>query len=80
MKAYIVATEAFRYTAEIREVAIPAGTYSFVIKTTWLGAKDPTAEHTAVQITLDAGGLIALRDLIDAAVPSELGGVSGEPA
>ncbi|MBK7515736.1 MAG: hypothetical protein IPI51_09000 [Betaproteobacteria bacterium] len=68
MKAHIVAAEAFRYTVEVRPLAVPAGIYSFAITSTWLGAKDPTSERTAVQISLDAGGLMALRDLIDAAV------------
>lgn len=68
MKAHIVATEAFRYTVEIRKLAAPAGNYSFKITSTWLGAKDPTAERTTVQITTDAAGLLALRDLINAEV------------
>ena len=68
MKAQIVTTEDFCYTAEIRKLAVPAGSYSFAITTTWHGAKNATAEQTAVQITLDADGLMALRDLIDAEV------------
>ena len=68
MRAHIVANEAFRYTAEIRKLDRPDSGYSFSITSTWLGAKDPTAEHTAVQITVDAHGLLALRDLIDAEV------------
>lgn len=68
MKAHIVATGAFRYTVEVRRLAVPIGNFNFAITSTWLEAKDPTAEQTAVQITLDAGGLMALRDLIDAAV------------
>ena len=70
MKAHIVATEAFRYTAEIRKLARLNCGYSFSITSTWLGAKDPTAERTIVQITLDAVGLLALRDLINAQVQS----------
>jgi hypothetical protein len=66
MKARIVAAEAFRYTVEVQKLQAPAASYSFAITSTWLGAKDPTAEHTAVQMTLDAEGLTALRDLIDA--------------
>ena len=65
MKAHIVAAEAFRYTVEVRPLAVPAGIYSFAITSTWLGAKDPTAERTAIQITLDADGLMALRELIN---------------
>ncbi len=68
MRANIVATEAFRYTVEIRKLAVPAGSYSFVITSTWHGAKEPTAEHAALQITVDADGLMALRDLINAEV------------
>jgi hypothetical protein len=68
MKAHIVATQAFRYTAEIRKLERPDCGYSFSITSTWLGAKDPTAEHTAIQLTVGAQGLLALRDLIDAEV------------
>ena len=80
MKAHIVATEAFRYTVEIRKLVVPAGSYSFAITSTWLGAKDPSAEHTVVQITLDSAGLVAFRDLIGNAVHSESGDVLGATA
>lgn len=80
MKAQVVTTEDFRYAAEIRRLAVPAGSCSFVITTAWLGAKDPLAEHTAVQMTLDAEGLMALRGVIDAEVRSQLGGASGGAA
>ena len=66
MNAHIVATEAFRYTVDVHRLAMPAGSYSFAITSTWLGAKDPTLEHTVLQMTLDAEGLMALRDLLDA--------------
>jgi ABC-type lipoprotein export system ATPase subunit len=46
----------------------PDSGFSFSITSTWLGAKDPTAERTAFQITVDAHGLLALRDLIDSEV------------
>jgi hypothetical protein len=68
MRANIVANEAHRYTAEIRKLDRPDSGYSFSITSTWLGAKDPKAEHTTVQITVDARGLLALRDLIDSEV------------
>jgi hypothetical protein len=68
MRAHIVATEASRYTAEIRKLDRPDSGYSFSITSTWLGAKDPTAEHTVVQLTVDEQGLLALRELIDAEV------------
>jgi hypothetical protein len=68
MHVHIVATEAFQYTAEIRKLTRPDSAYSFSITSTWLGAKDPTAKRAVVQITLDAHGLLALRDLIEAEV------------
>ena len=68
MKTNIVATEAFAYTAEIRKLERADCGYSFSIASTWVGAKDPTAARTSLQITLDAVGLLALRDLIDAQV------------
>ena len=63
-----MANEAFRYTADIRKLDRPDSGYGFSITSVWLGAKDPTAEHTALQITVDAHGLLALRDLIDSEV------------
>lgn len=70
MRAHIVATEAFRYTAEICRLEVPAGDFSFKITSTWLCAKDPTAERTTLQLTLDAEGLRALRGIIDAELRS----------
>jgi hypothetical protein len=70
MRAHIVATEAFRYTAEIRKLDRPDCGYSFSIASTWLGAKDPTAMQPVLQITPHAEGLLALRDLIEAEVQS----------
>ena len=67
MRANIVATEAFTYTAEIRKLD-RSSDYSLKITSTWPGAKDPAAEQVKLQITLDAAGLRALRDLIDAEV------------
>ena len=71
MRANILATEAFTYTAEVRPIAAQAGAYSFSVSSKWAGAKDPNAQQVAVQMTLDAAGLRALRDLIDAALALE---------
>ena len=68
MRANILATEAFTYTAEVRPLAAQAGAYSFSITSKWAGARDPSAQQVAVQMTLDTAGLRALRDLIDAVV------------
>lgn len=70
MKSPILSTQAFRHTAEIRKLDYPGSGYSFRIASTWPDAKDPTAEQTTLQMTLDAAGLLALRDLIDAGVRS----------
>ncbi len=64
-KAHIVEAGGFRYMAGIRPLSNAAGDYSLTITSTWAGAKDPVAERTVLQITLDAKGLLALRDLID---------------
>jgi hypothetical protein len=53
----ILLTQAFRYTAEIRKLGCPSTGYSFRIASTWPAAKDPTAEQTTLQMTLDAAGL-----------------------
>ena len=68
MKANILATEAFTYTAEVRPLAAQPGAYSFSIASRWSGAKNPDAQQVALQVTLDAAGLRALRALIDAVV------------
>ena len=60
----------FAYIAEVHKLTTPVGAYSFAISSVWRGAKSPTDEQTALQITLDIGGLIALRNLIDAMVQS----------
>ena len=70
MRASILSTQAFGYAAEIRELGHPGSGYDFRITSTFAGAKDPAAVRTNLQITLDAAGLLALRDLIDAEVRS----------
>lgn len=70
MKTDIVATEAFRYTAEIRKLDRADCGYSFSIASIWLVAKNPTAEQLRFQACLDRDGLLALRDLINAQVQS----------
>lgn len=68
MRSILLATEALRYTAEVRRLGQPADTFSVSILSIWPGAKDPTAERTLIQLTLDAAGLVALRELVDAAL------------
>jgi len=63
-----LATEAFKYSVEIRRLDRPDCGYNFSITSTWLGAKDPTAERTVFKSCLDRAGLLAMRDLIDAEV------------
>ena len=62
----------FVYNAEVRKLDALPGSYSFAITTVWRGAKNPTEERTALQITLGKKGLIALRDLIDSAVQNRV--------
>jgi hypothetical protein len=68
MKSPILSTRAFRYMAEVRKLDSLGSDHSFRIAGAWRGAKDLTAERTTLQMTLDAAGLFALRDLIDAEV------------
>lgn len=67
-KTSFVNSEDFAYNAEVRELDALPGSFSLAITTVWRSAKNPTEEQTALQITLDRAGLIALRDLIDTAV------------
>lgn len=67
-KMSFVNSEDFSYNAEVRKLGAVPGAFSFAITTVWHSAKNPKEEQTALQITLDRGGLIALRDVIDAAV------------
>jgi len=65
MQAAIVANGAFTYTAEIKPLAWPIGGFHFSVHSQWDGAKDPLATRTALQMTTDREGLLALRDLVD---------------
>jgi hypothetical protein len=67
-KSTFVSSEGFSYSAEVRKLDALPGSFSFAISTVWRSAKNPTAEQTAFQITLERANLIALRDVIDAAV------------
>ncbi len=69
-KTTFVSSEDFSYNAEVRKLDARPGSFSLAITTVWRSAKNPTAEQTALQITLDGVGLVALRDVIDAAVQS----------
>ena len=69
-KITLVNSEDFFYIAEVRKLDALPGLFSFSFTTIWRGAKNPSAEQTALQVTLNRAGLIALRDLIDVAVQS----------
>ena len=69
-KIFLVNSDDFSYSAEILKLDAVPGAFSFAITTVWRSAKNPTAEQTALQVTLDKAGLVALRDVIDAAVQS----------
>ena len=47
------------------------GNYHLAIQSTYSGAKDPEGLRTLFQVTTDAAGLVALRDLINGALGSE---------
>ena len=68
MKSILLQSGEFTYTAELRALAHPAGHYGLTFQSTWGDAKAPTANRTLFQVTTDAAGLVALRDLIDQAV------------
>ena len=70
VKTAFVTSQGFAYLAEVRNLETPVGAYSFSIASQWQGAKNPDAEQTTVQITLDRHGLGILRDLIDAELRS----------
>ncbi len=67
-KKSFVNSKDFSYNAEVRKLEALPGAYSFAIKTVWRGAKNPSEEKTAFQVTLGKAGLFALRELIDSAV------------
>ena len=68
LKIAFANSEDFSYNAEVRKLDALPGLFSFAITTVWRSAKNPTAEQTALQITLDKAELVALRDLINLAV------------
>lgn len=69
-KTSLVESKDFSYIAEIRKLITPVEAFSFSITTVWRSAKNPTAEQTALQVTLDRADLIALRDAINAELQS----------
>lgn len=71
MRSTITRVGGFEYTASIERITAPRGLYSLAIYSTCDQAKAPAAERRVVQLNLDADGLRALRDLLDAALASE---------
>jgi hypothetical protein len=64
MRAVILANEAFSYSAEVRPLDAPTGSYNFAITSLFAGAS-AHAPRTVFQVSLDRAGLLALRDLIN---------------
>lgn len=69
-KTILAESKDFSYIAEVRKLITPAEAFSFAITTVWRSAKNPTAEQTALQITLNRADLITLRDTINAELQS----------
>ena len=69
MKTIINKSGDYTYWAELRTLEVPTGSYHLAIKSTFGGAKDPESSRSLFQVTTDAAGLVALRDLIDGALP-----------
>jgi hypothetical protein len=65
MKTVINKSGEFTYTAELRPLQTPPGSYHLSFQSTFGGAKDPEGLRTLFQVTTDASGLLALRDLIN---------------
>ncbi len=72
MKTVINKSGEFTYTADLRSLATPAGSYHLSIQSAHGGAKDPEGQRTLFQITADAAGMGALRDLIDGVIERRL--------
>ena len=68
MKTVINKSGEFTYTAELRPVNTQPGSYHLAVQSTYGGAKEPESQRTLFQLTTDAAGLVALRDLIDGAL------------
>ena len=71
MKTVINKSGDFTYWAELCPVDAQRGNYHLAIQSTYSGAKDPEGLRTLFQVTTDAAGLVALRDLINGALGSE---------
>lgn len=70
MRTIITRVRGVEYIASIERIKAPRGLHSLSIYSTWDQAKAPAAERRVVQLNLDAGGLRALRALIDDALQS----------
>jgi hypothetical protein len=68
MKTVIHKSGDFTYTVELCPVDALPGSYHLSVQSTFGGAKDPEGLRTLFQVTTDAAGLVALRDLIDGAL------------
>ncbi len=68
MKTVINKSGEFTYLAELNHVDALPGSYHLSIQSTFGGAKDPEGLRTLFQVTTDAAGLVALRELIDGAL------------
>ena len=68
MKTVINRSGEFTHLAELNRVDAQPGSYHLSIQSTFGGAKDPEGVRKLFQVTTDAAGLVALRNLIDETV------------
>ena len=68
MKTAIHKSGDFTYTAKLCPVDALPGSYHLSMQSTFGGATDGEGLRTLFQVTTDAAGLVALRDLIDGQV------------
>lgn len=69
MRASLVETADFVYSVDIRPHGLPEVVgWCLTVTTRWLGARDPSAEQTRLQVCLDESGLRSLATLVRHAV------------
>ena len=58
----------FACLADIRPIPLPVGGHCLTLSTRWAGAKNPDSERQIASLCLDRAGLLALGELVAAAL------------
>ncbi len=68
MKALLIQSGDYRLTATVRNLDRPQGHVSLQMHSTLATAKDPSAEHKVLDLTLDQSAVVRLAGILSSAV------------